>query len=233
MVLPPVCMAVLNRESHAYNCPACMRCPPCCHASSSLQVGNHITDRPSSRVLAPPGGASQVHFGGYDDVPPPRQVCGHSQESRTSVTLRTSPVNVSDRQGSILRIRTTHARSSLCHAKCGCSPADVRLKDDGRRRAQRHAMQFFRVSYTLKCTCDVSHRRRRRRQRASATMALPRPHARARRDAVRMTFYVRNTDAGGAGGSGGRQQPGRVPQPRARARHDAQVAGTVVAAQGA
>ena len=30
-----------------------------------LQVGNHITDRPSSRVTAPPGGASQVDFGGY------------------------------------------------------------------------------------------------------------------------------------------------------------------------
>lgn len=28
-------------------------------------VGNHITDRPSSRVTAPPGGASQVDFGGY------------------------------------------------------------------------------------------------------------------------------------------------------------------------
>mmetsp|Transcript_15991 Transcript_15991/g.48025 ORF Transcript_15991/g.48025 Transcript_15991/m.48025 type:complete len:235 (-) Transcript_15991:382-1086(-) len=32
-------------------------------------VGNHITDRPSSRVLAPPGGQSQVFFG----EEPPRQ----------------------------------------------------------------------------------------------------------------------------------------------------------------
>jgi len=29
VVVPPVCMAVLNREQHACNCPACMRCPPC------------------------------------------------------------------------------------------------------------------------------------------------------------------------------------------------------------
>lgn len=27
------------------------------------QVGNFLSDRPSSRVLAPPGGASQVFFG--------------------------------------------------------------------------------------------------------------------------------------------------------------------------
>jgi hypothetical protein len=33
------------------------------------QVGNYITDRPSSRVTAPPGGASQVHFGPYDPTP--------------------------------------------------------------------------------------------------------------------------------------------------------------------
>lgn len=32
-------------------------------------VGNHITDRPSSRVLAPPGGQSQVFFG---DASPPQ-----------------------------------------------------------------------------------------------------------------------------------------------------------------
>lgn len=34
-----------------------------------LQVGNHITDRSSSRVLAPPGGASQVYFGDYGSTP--------------------------------------------------------------------------------------------------------------------------------------------------------------------
>jgi hypothetical protein len=30
---------------------------------NALQVGNFLSDRPSSRVLAPPGGASQVFFG--------------------------------------------------------------------------------------------------------------------------------------------------------------------------
>lgn len=38
--------------------------------TGAAQVGNHITDRPSSRVLAPPGGQSQVFFGDS----PPRQV---------------------------------------------------------------------------------------------------------------------------------------------------------------
>ncbi|KAG2487643.1 hypothetical protein HYH03_013781 [Edaphochlamys debaryana] len=33
-------------------------------------VGNFITDRPSSRVLAPPGGGSQIAFGEYN-MPPP------------------------------------------------------------------------------------------------------------------------------------------------------------------
>eukprot|EP00201_Polytomella_parva_P016539 CAMPEP_0175062386 /NCGR_PEP_ID=MMETSP0052_2-20121109/14140_1 /TAXON_ID=51329 ORGANISM="Polytomella parva, Strain SAG 63-3" /NCGR_SAMPLE_ID=MMETSP0052_2 /ASSEMBLY_ACC=CAM_ASM_000194 /LENGTH=161 /DNA_ID=CAMNT_0016328403 /DNA_START=27 /DNA_END=512 /DNA_ORIENTATION=+ len=35
---------------------------------SGQNVGNFITDRPSSRVLAAPGGASQIVFG---DAPPP------------------------------------------------------------------------------------------------------------------------------------------------------------------
>ncbi|GLC35063.1 hypothetical protein PLESTB_000550400 [Pleodorina starrii] len=33
-------------------------------------VGNFITDRPSSRVLAPPGGSSQICFGDYNAPPP-------------------------------------------------------------------------------------------------------------------------------------------------------------------
>ncbi|GLI70747.1 hypothetical protein VaNZ11_015774 [Volvox africanus] len=34
-------------------------------------VGNFITDRPSSRVLAPPGGNSQISFGDYNAPPAP------------------------------------------------------------------------------------------------------------------------------------------------------------------
>jgi SPIRAL1-like protein len=30
-------------------------------------VGNFLTDKPSSRVLAPPGGGSQIQFGNYHD----------------------------------------------------------------------------------------------------------------------------------------------------------------------
>ncbi|GFR46187.1 hypothetical protein Agub_g7716 [Astrephomene gubernaculifera] len=36
-------------------------------------VGNFITDRPSSRVLAPPGGGSQISFGDYNAGPAPAQ----------------------------------------------------------------------------------------------------------------------------------------------------------------
>lgn len=35
-------------------------------------VGNFLSDRPSSRVLAPPGGQSQIVFGGGSDAPPPQ-----------------------------------------------------------------------------------------------------------------------------------------------------------------
>ncbi|PNH10996.1 hypothetical protein TSOC_002201 [Tetrabaena socialis] len=44
-------------------------------------VGNFITDRPSSRVLAPPGGASQISFGEYNMPAPsanPRHFAGPS-----------------------------------------------------------------------------------------------------------------------------------------------------------
>ncbi|EFJ40864.1 hypothetical protein VOLCADRAFT_121666 [Volvox carteri f. nagariensis] len=40
-------------------------------------VGNFITDRPSSRVLAPPGGTSQISFGDYGAQPPPSHNVGH------------------------------------------------------------------------------------------------------------------------------------------------------------
>ena len=38
------------------------------------QVGNFLSDRPSSRVLAPPGGASQVFLGSSDTLHQPGQV---------------------------------------------------------------------------------------------------------------------------------------------------------------
>lgn len=34
-------------------------------------VGNFLTDRNTSRVLAPPGGSSQISFGGDDERPMP------------------------------------------------------------------------------------------------------------------------------------------------------------------
>ncbi|KAG2432114.1 hypothetical protein HXX76_009041 [Chlamydomonas incerta] len=36
-------------------------------------VGNFITDRPSSHVMAPPGGKSSIQLGGYPEAPPPQQ----------------------------------------------------------------------------------------------------------------------------------------------------------------
>ncbi|PNW76426.1 hypothetical protein CHLRE_11g467576v5 [Chlamydomonas reinhardtii] len=36
-------------------------------------VGNFITDRPSSHVMAPPGGKSSLQLGGYSEAPPPQQ----------------------------------------------------------------------------------------------------------------------------------------------------------------
>jgi hypothetical protein len=35
-------------------------------------VGNFMTERNSSRVLNPPGGRSQISFGGDEDMPPVR-----------------------------------------------------------------------------------------------------------------------------------------------------------------
>lgn len=37
-------------------------------------VGNFLTDRSTSRVLAPPGGTSQISFGGDDERPMPVKV---------------------------------------------------------------------------------------------------------------------------------------------------------------
>ena len=44
-------------------------------------VGNFITDKPSSRVLAPPGGSSQIQFGNYSDpnIPQRNPAQGHNQ----------------------------------------------------------------------------------------------------------------------------------------------------------
>ncbi|KAG2439047.1 hypothetical protein HYH02_006575 [Chlamydomonas schloesseri] len=36
-------------------------------------VGNFITDRPSSHVMAPPGGKSSIQLGGYPEAPPQQQ----------------------------------------------------------------------------------------------------------------------------------------------------------------
>ena len=35
--------------------------------SEGQNVGNFITDKPSSRVLAPPGGGSQICFGTWEE----------------------------------------------------------------------------------------------------------------------------------------------------------------------
>ena len=43
------------------------------YRSEGQNVGNFMTDRPSSRVLAPPGGGSQISFG-YESAPS-TQVC--------------------------------------------------------------------------------------------------------------------------------------------------------------
>lgn len=44
-------------------------------------VGNHITDRPSSRVLAPPGGQSQVFFGDFEPPQAPQPPVRHNNTS--------------------------------------------------------------------------------------------------------------------------------------------------------
>eukprot|EP00756_Hemistasia_phaeocysticola_P022777 Hpha_TRINITY_DN15856_c0_g3::TRINITY_DN15856_c0_g3_i4::g.189958::m.189958 len=40
---------------------------------SCMNVDNHMGDRASSRVLAPPGGKSSISFGGYEEAPPPQR----------------------------------------------------------------------------------------------------------------------------------------------------------------
>ena len=44
------------------------------YRSEGQNVGNFLTDRPSSRVLAPPGGGSQICFGGESALSPNRKV---------------------------------------------------------------------------------------------------------------------------------------------------------------
>lgn len=44
------------------------------YRSEGQNVGNFLTDRPSSRVLAPPGGGSQISFGGENAQSPNRKV---------------------------------------------------------------------------------------------------------------------------------------------------------------
>lgn len=44
------------------------------YRSEGQNVGNFLTDRPSSRVLAPPGGGSQISFGGEGPQSPNRKV---------------------------------------------------------------------------------------------------------------------------------------------------------------
>lgn len=44
------------------------------YRSEGQNVGNFLTDRPSSRVLAPPGGGSQISFGSDSAVSPSRKV---------------------------------------------------------------------------------------------------------------------------------------------------------------
>jgi len=79
-------------------------------------VGNFMTERNSSRVLNPPGGKSQIRFGGDEDMPP----------VRTKVTTDSASQEDSfSADGNTQVTPTAHHRPRGSGSRCACAICEV------------------------------------------------------------------------------------------------------------